>query len=284
MKRVLVTGSLGQLGKALVAASANFQIEFLCTDHQNLDITNQSAIAQFLQEHAVDAVINCAAYTAVDKAESEPDAAQMINAVAPGILAEETLRRKVKLVHISTDFVFNGNQSHPYQETDATDPLSVYGKTKLAGEELVLQANSAALVVRTSWLYSPFGNNFVKTMLRLCRERDVVKVVADQTGTPTYASDLARAILTLIQDQPSASGVLHYSNEGTASWYDLAMAVRDVAGLKTRIEPIPTTSYPTPAIRPKFSVMDKSMFKQLTGLDIPYWRHSLERCMKELQS
>lgn len=284
MKRVLITGAQGQLGSALLAISGRSQIEFLSTDHHSLDITNRTAIAQFLQQHAVDAVVNCAAYTAVDKAESEPDKAHLINAAAVGFLAAETLQRRIKLIHISTDFVFNGQQSHPYLETDSTDPLSVYGKTKLAGEEAVLQSNPTALILRTSWVYSPYGNNFVKTMLRLCREREVVKVVADQTGTPTYAGDLAQAIMMVIQQQPSISGLFHYSNEGTASWYDLAMAVRDLAGLKTHLEPISTTSYPTPAVRPKFSVLDKSNFKRTTSLNIPYWRHSLERCMKELQS
>ena len=280
MKKVIVTGANGQLGsefKFLATENINFTFTFL--SRTDLDIADADAVSNLLKENEVDFLINCAAYTAVDKAESEKEQAYLINAQAAGILAKACIENNCKFIHLSTDFIFDGTSSTPLLEDDKTNPLSVYGASKLAGEIAVLDANADALIIRTSWVYSSFGNNFVKTILKLCKERESLNIIFDQTGTPTYARDLARAILTIIQQPEWKADVYNYSNEGVASWYDFAIAIRDIAKLKTAILPIETAQYPTPATRPKYSVLNKKKIKETFPISIPYWRESLIQCM-----
>ncbi|MFN8311097.1 MAG: dTDP-4-dehydrorhamnose reductase [Chitinophagales bacterium] len=283
MKKVLVTGGNGQLGSEIRALALQFpSFHFHFTDHEELDITDQKAVTHFFKKDKWDILINCAAHTAVDKAETEQERAFAINARAAETLALAAKSHQCQFVHISTDFVFDGTKSFPYDEGDSTNPLSVYGASKAEGERLVQQANDAAMIIRTSWVYSSFGTNFVKTIMRLCRERDTLQVIADQVGTPTYARDLAFAILSILEKEASAAGVYHFSNEGVASWYDFAIAIRDFSGLKTTIAPISTTQYPTPAIRPKYSVLNKQKIKLRFGITIPYWRESLKECIDQI--
>jgi dTDP-4-dehydrorhamnose reductase len=285
MKKVLVTGAGGQLGNEIQVLSPHYAgRKFIFTDYQELDITDRQAVSAFIEQGRFYAVINCAAYTAVDKAESEKDQAYLINATGARYLAEAAAATGAKFVHISTDFIFDGTHSTPILETDRPGPLSVYGASKLAGELAVQDVNPDSLIFRTSWVYSGFGGNFVKTILRLCRERESISVIYDQIGTPTYAHDLAKVILDTLDTviEKKISGVFNYSNEGVVSWYDFAVAIRDIAGLKTKITPIETAQYPTPATRPKFSVLNKKKIKETFGIEIPYWRDSLEDCMKLL--
>jgi len=282
MKKILVTGAGGQLGSEIKDLSLHHaDREFIFTDYQELDITDSRAAAAFIEFGHFYAVINCAAYTAVDKAESEKEKAYLINETGAKNLAAAAAGTGAKFVHVSTDFIFDGKHSTPIVEGDRPHPLSVYGASKLAGELAVQQANPDSLIFRTSWVYSSFGANFVKTMLRLCRERESISVIYDQIGTPTYAHDLAEVILDTLDvaTERKISGVFHYSNEGVASWYDFAVAIRDIAGLKTMITPIETSQYPTPATRPKYSVLNKKKIKETFGIEIPYWRDSLEDCM-----
>ena len=282
MKKILITGAGGQLGSEIRFLSTQYpDREFVFTDYQELDITDRQAVLAFVEQGQYYAVINCAAYTAVDKAESDNEKAYLINETGAGNLAEAAAKTGAKFVHISTDFIFDGTHSTPILEDDKPGPLSVYGASKLAGELAVLKANPDCLLFRTSWVYSSFGGNFVKTMLRLCTERESLSVIFDQIGTPTYARDLAQVILGTLDkaiDQ-KISGVYNYSNEGVASWYDFAVAIRDIAGLKTKIAPIESTQYPTPATRPKYSVLNKKKVKATFGIEIPYWRESLVTCM-----
>jgi len=281
INKILITGSNGQLGSELKALSSQYMgISFVFTDRDELDITNADAVHAFLAGAGFSALINCAAYTAVDKAETEKETAFAINALAAGILASACKKSGVKFVHVSTDFVFDGTLSHPLVETDVPNPLSVYGATKLAGEERVMEHNSDAIIIRTSWVYSSFGNNFVKTILRLCKEREQLGIIYDQVGTPTYACDLAALIMAIVTGNEWHAGLFHYSNEGVASWYDFAIAIRDMAGLKTQILPIETSGYPTPAVRPKYSVLNKKKIKDTYKIKIPYWRDSLFSCMQ----
>ena len=280
MNRILVTGANGQLGNELKFLSSNSKDSFVFVGHAELDITNANAVAGIFSNQQFDVLINCAAYTAVDKAESERELAYSINAEAPGMLASIARENNCWFMHFSTDFVFDGSTSRPLLEDDATNPLSVYGASKLDGEKKVLANNPKAIIIRTSWVYSSYGHNFVKTILRLCRERDALNVVNDQTGSPTYARDLASVVLQILpQWNP---GIYNYGNEGIITWYDFAIAIRDLAGLKTAINPITTSQYPTPATRPKYSVLNKQKIKAAFGLQIPQWRDSLERCMKLL--
>lgn len=279
--QILVTGASGQVGSELKFLSAGLpSFQFAFVGHRELDITDTAAINAFFAKAEYHSVINCAAYTAVDKAESEKETAFKINEQGAGNLAAATAKYHCRFLHISTDFIFDGSASVPVTETEKTNPLSVYGASKLAGDEAVLKANAEAVILRTSWVYSSFGNNFVKTILRLCKERDSLNIIADQTGTPTYARDLAAAILHIIQQSEWKPGIYNYSNEGTASWYDFAIAIRDIAGLQTTINPIETSQYPTPAARPKFSVLSKKKIKETFGIQIPYWRHSLQNCIR----
>lgn len=284
MKKVLVTGAHGQLGSELNFVSSLLESHsFTFVSRQDLDISDESAVRNLFAAHKFDVLINAAAYTAVDKAETDSDNAYKINLDAVGLLATVCKQHGCKFIHISTDFVFEGNQAHPLKEDDAVNPTGVYGASKLAGEELALQNNSDSLIIRTSWVYSSFGNNFVKTILRLCKERESLNVVFDQVGTPTYARDLAQVIIDIIQQPDWKPGIYHYSNEGVASWYDFAVAIRDIAGLKTKLGPIESYQYPTPAVRPKYSVLNKKKFKDTFGIQVPYWRDSLVECMDLLK-
>jgi dTDP-4-dehydrorhamnose reductase len=253
-----------------------------------LDITNEKAIDDFFEKNNPVYIINCAAYTAVDKAESDVDSAEKVNSLAPKLLAKQAKKFNAKLIHISTDYVFDGLASKPYIETNKDNPQSIYGKTKLQGEQLSVAENPQTIIIRTSWLYSSFGNNFVKTMLRLAGEREKLNVVFDQVGTPTYAADLANTILSVIQiseKQPEkfVPGIYHYSNEGVASWYDFAKAVFEISEIKCIVSPVRSVEFPTPASRPEYSVLDKSKIKNTFGIDIPYWRDSLKTCVERLK-
>ena len=247
-----------------------------------LDITDRTAVDSFVEENAIDIIVNCAAYTAVDRAEADEERALLLNASAPGYLAEAIECRGGQLVQISTDYVFDGTAHLPYTEEQPTCPASAYGRTKLAGEQSVLAANPSAMIIRTAWLYSAFGNNFVKTMLRLGREKEQLGVIFDQIGTPTYARDLAVAIMTAI-NQGVVPGIYHFTDEGVTSWYDFTLAIHRIAGITTcHVRPLHTFEYPTPAARPHYSVLDKSKIKQTYGIEIPHWEESLCECIKSM--
>ncbi len=281
--KILITGCNGQLGNEMqLLAQANGQHEWFFTDVDELDITRADAVEEFVSKNAIDGIVNCAAYTAVDKAESNEDLCHLLNCVAPGYLAESIERRGGWIVQVSTDYVFDGTNHTPYTEDEPTCPNSVYGRTKLAGEQRVMQACSKAMIVRTAWLYSTFGNNFVKTMLRLGREKQELGVIFDQIGTPTYARDLAAAIMTAI-NKGIVPGIYHFTNEGVTSWYDFTKAIHRIAGITTcHVCPLHTSEYPTPAARPHYSVLDKTKIKQTYGIEIPYWEVSLTECLSRI--
>lgn len=285
---ILVTGANGQLGSELNIISAYEPYQFIFTDIDELDLTNGSEVNSFFNTHKIDFCINCAAYTAVDNAEKNVEAARAINVDAVQNLAEACTINNTYLVHISTDFVFRGNAFLPLTEEVKPDPISVYGFTKLEGENVALRSNKKTLIIRTSWLYSSFGDNFVKAMIRLGREREELGVIVDQIGTPTYAGDLAKAIIEIIRnsdqnDLEENCGLYHFSNEGVASWYDFAKAVFDLKSIDIVLNPLRTSEYPTLAKRPKYSLMDKSKIKNTFNLDIPYWRDSLEMCLELIE-
>lgn len=284
---ILVTGSNGQLGSELKAISTRYQgHSFLFTDVDELDITDTQKILEFFKKNEVNAVINCAAYTAVDKAESELDTARKINALAVENIVKACGEYRAKLVHISTDYVFNGEYYLPLSESETVAPLGVYGLTKREGEEFVINSSIDGIVIRTYSLYSSFGKNFVKTMLRLGAERGSLGIIYDQIGTPTYAADLAETIMNIISSEKrmDAKGkVYHFSNEGVASWYDFAKAIFELADIDCVVNPIETSEYPTPASRPHYSVMNKTKIKKDFKITIPYWRDSLKTCIQLLQ-
>ena len=273
MKQVLVTGANGQLGKSIKRISLNFkELKFVFTDVADLDITNSEEVNTFFESNALDYCINCAAYTAVDKAEEEVEKAYLINATAVKNLAEACQKTGVVLIHISTDFVFDGTKSTPYTEEDTPNPLSVYGKSKLKGEEYVQEICDRHFIVRTSWLYSEYGNNFVKTMLRLAETRKQISVVNDQIGSPTYAGDLAEFSLKVISSESTAYGLYHYSNLGAISWYDFAVEIFRQHNKDVHVVPISTSSYPTAAKRPKYSVLDLYKTKATFCVDLLFWK------------
>ena len=280
---ILITGCNGQLGNEMqLLEKENPQHTFFNTDVAELDITDLKAIESFVEENQIDGIVNCAAYTAVDKAEENEALCDLLNHVAPGYLAAAIQKRGGWMIQVSTDYVFDGTNHRPYVETDPVCPNSVYGRTKLAGEEAVQQACSNAMIIRTAWLYSTFGNNFVKTMIRLGKERPELGVIFDQIGTPTYARDLAVAIMTAIK-QGIHAGVYHFSNEGVISWFDFTKAIHRIAGITTcHVRPLHTSEYPTPAARPHYSVLDKTKIKQVYHLEIPYWEESLAECIGKL--
>ena len=280
---ILITGCNGQLGNELQLLEAKYQQHtFFNTDVNELDITNQLAVDDYVFRNQIDCIINCAAYTAVDKAEEQKELCTTLNTVAPSYLAAAVEKRGGCMIQISTDYVFDGTHSTPYVETDTPAPNSVYGCTKLAGELGVTKFCKKSIVIRTAWLYSTFGNNFVKTMLRLGRERKELGVVADQIGSPTYAADLAAAIMTIVE-KGVKPGVYHYTNEGVASWYDFTKAIHRMAGIKDcNVKPIHTSDYPTAATRPAYSVLDKKKITDDYQLTIPYWEEALQRCMDSL--
>ena len=283
--RILVTGSKGQLGNEIRVLSEDYpDFEFIYTDVDELDITDRLKVEAFFLENKPQVIINCAAYTAVDKAESNESTAYLINATAVENLARSAASIDALIVQISTDYVFDGKSYLPYKESDTTNPLSAYGRTKLAGEKAVFQYASKGLIVRTAWLYSAFGNNFVKTMTKYGIEREELNVVYDQVGTPTYARDLAKAILDIIPlaIQHSGTDLFHYSNEGVASWYDFAKIIIAFSGICCDIKPILTKDYPLPAPRPCFSVLSKSKVKDIYKIKIPYWSDSVKDCIQRL--
>ncbi len=285
IKNILVTGANGQLGTE-IRNLANFYASYIFTftDYQELDITNPNACEDLIKKTKPNFIINCAAYTAVDKAEQEKTEANLLNATAPKILADLCKNLNVKLIHISTDYVFDGKTYLPYKETDDVNPESAYGKTKLLGELNVLDSG-VGMVIRTSWLYSAYGNNFVKTILKHGAIKPELGVVFDQIGSPTWAHDLAKAILDIISkgEDHFTPEIFHYSNEGVCSWYDFAHEIISISNLQCQVKPIETKDYPTPAIRPKYSVFNKQKIRNLYNLEIPYWRDSLIECLKQLR-
>lgn len=288
MKNILVTGGNGQLGQALQkVASAYPQFNLLFTDYQDLDITNADALAAYFSAQQIDACINCAAYTAVDKAEEDEDNAFLLNFQAVLGLAEICEQHHTQLLHISTDYVFSGQQNVPYTETDETDPQSIYGASKVRGEAAATGFSADTIILRTSWLYSEYAVNFAKRMKELMQERQELTVVFDQTGTPTYAGDLAQTILDILQykaanTDTAIGGVYHYSNEGVASWYDFAVAIKEMTNATTTILPVTSDKYKTAAKRPGYSVLNKEKIKSTFGITIPYWRDSLAKCLKNI--
>ena len=280
---ILITGCNGQLGNEMqLLEKMNPQHTYYNTDVAELDITDPEAIRAFVDDHQIDGIVNCAAYTAVDKAEDNQELCDLLNHVAPGYLAEAVERRGGWLVQVSTDYVFDGTNHRPYVETDPVCPNSVYGRTKLAGEQAAQAACRQTMIIRTAWLYSTFGNNFVKTMIRLGNEKPELGVIFDQIGTPTYARDLAVAIMTAI-NKGIVPGIYHFSNEGVISWYDFTKAIHRIAGISScHVRPLHTSEYPTPAARPHYSVLDKTKIKQVYGLEIPYWEESLRECIAQL--
>ena len=283
MKTILVSGSHGQLGNEIQKIANRFPVfQYIYTDIDELDITDKNALENFVVENKVHFLINCAAYTNVDKAEDEVDLCYKINAEAVKNIGEIAEKQHLKIVHISTDYVFNGKNFLPYVEEDLPSPVSTYGKSKLAGEEALLRSCQQAMIIRTSWLYSSFGNNFVKKMLSLGKERKELKVVFDQIGTPTYAADLAKAISTILQQNVFQPGIYHFSNEGVCSWYDFAKAIFRIKNIECSVQPIETKDYPTKAQRPFYSVLNKAKIKNTFNICIPHWEESLEKCLSLL--
>jgi len=282
--RILITGCNGQLGNEMqLLEKENPQHTYFNTDVAELDITDQTAVERFVGEHEIDGIVNCAAYTAVDKAEANEALCQKLNAEAPAYLAHAVGQRGGWMIQISTDYVFDGTKHTPYTEDDDTCPNSVYGRTKLVGELNVQKLCERSMIIRTAWLYSTFGNNFVKTMIRLGREKPELGVIFDQIGTPTYARDLAVAIMTAV-NEGIVPGIYHFSNEGVISWYDFTKAIHRIAGIKDcKVRPLHTSEYPTPANRPHYSVLDKTRIKTVYGIEIPYWEESLEECVGKLK-
>lgn len=285
---VLVTGANGQLGNELRIVSKKYpRYNFIFTSHEELPIEDKESVESFFKQNKIDYCINCAAYTAVDKAESEKEAAFQINATAVGDLATACVNSNTKLVHISTDYVYEGSDAKPLKEEAPVGPLNVYGESKLKGEELALQNAPSTIIIRTSWVYSSFGNNFVKTMIRLLSEKQEINVINDQQGCPTYAADLAEVIMKLVTQMDEGenfSGIVNYCNAGITTWYDFAVEIRSLINSKCIINPIPSSAYKTAAIRPKYSVLDTTKIRKWFQSDIPSWEESLKKCVQLLHS
>ena len=281
---ILVTGANGQLGNEMqVLARENLQHTYFFTDVQELDICDEQAVYAYVSEHKIDIIVNCAAYTAVDKAEDNVELCDKLNNIAPGYLARAAQANGAAMIQVSTDYVFDGTAHVPYTEEEPTCPASVYGSTKLAGEQNVMDHCEKAMVIRTAWLYSIYGNNFVKTMIRLGQERDSLGVIFDQIGTPTYANDLAQAIFAAI-NKGVVRGIYHFSDEGVCSWYDFTIAIHRLAGIAScKVKPLHTADYPAKAPRPHYSVLDKTKIKDTFGIEIPHWEESLKRCINQLR-
>ncbi len=283
---ILVTGSNGQLGNSIRKQAVSYpDYRFFYTDIDELDITCGEAVTEFVQQNRINGIINAAAYTAVDKAEAEPEKADMINGNAVSILARVAKENDALLVHISTDYVFSGRHFRPLKEDDKPEPISAYARSKLLGEQRIMQISPRAVIMRTSWLYSEYGHNFMKSMIKYGQERDELNVVYDQIGTPTYAGDLAEIILKLFTEWQKLEKpeIFHYSNEGVASWYDFALAIHELAAIDCHVNPIETKDYPLPAQRPYYSLMSKEKISGLYGLRIPHWRESLRICLANLR-
>ncbi|MEO8764837.1 MAG: dTDP-4-dehydrorhamnose reductase [Ginsengibacter sp.] len=287
-KTVLVTGSNGQLGSELRELSAKYpEYNFLFTTRAELPIEDNDSIQSLFNSQQIDFCINCAAYTAVDKAESEKEKAFIINADAAGAFASACRKHNTKLIHISTDYVYDGSSPNALTEENAVAPLNVYGLSKLKGEELVINNSPSALIIRTSWVYSYYGNNFVKTMLRLFKEKESINVVNDQYGCPTYAADLAEIIMKVIEESKEGNqfnGIVNYSNSGITTWFEFAGAIKALVHSPCKIRPVATSQYPTPARRPQHSVMDTSKIKNMLNTGIPFWKDSLEKCIDRLSA
>ena len=288
MATILVTGANGQLANELKVLSSRFtQYQFLFTTKEELPIENSDALTSFFQKNKIDYCINCAAYTAVDKAESEKEKAFLINAQAVGNLANICSLYQTRLIHISTDYVYDGKVHDPLKEENPVGPINIYGASKLKGEELALQKNPSSLIIRTSWVYSSFGNNFVKTMMRLFKEKSEISVINDQFGSPTYAADLAAVIMKFIEETEqgkSFSGIVNYSNSGVTSWYDFAQEIKSLVNSNCKINPIPTSAYLTPAKRPLYSVLETSKIREMLQISIPDWKESVRKCCAILNS
>ena len=283
-KRVLITGANGQLGHEMRnVLDGDDRFEAIFTDVAELDICDAEAVNRAVADNRVDYIVNCAAYTQVDKAEDNVELCRKINATAVENLARAAAACGARMIHVSTDYVFNGRGYRPYTEDMTPDPQSVYGSTKLEGEQALIRLCPQSAIIRTAWLYSPYGNNFVKTMMRLGTERDELSVVADQIGTPTCAADLARAILAVLTAETFVPGIYHFSDEGACSWYDFTVAIHRLAGITCRVKPIRSDEYPSRAHRPFYSVLDKSKIKQTYGITIPHWYESLSHCIEILQ-
>jgi dTDP-4-dehydrorhamnose reductase len=280
---ILVTGAGGQLGSELRELEKKYTTyQFIFTDSARLPIEKKAEVDDFFLTHHPSYCINCAAYTAVDKAEQEIDKAFLVNGTAPGILAAACKRTGTRLIHISTDYVFDGNSSKPYKENDATAPFNVYGRSKLQGEIAVIENDPGAVIIRTSWVYSQYGRNFVKTMLKLMQEKEELRVVNDQYGSPTYAADLAETIMTVISSARFTPGIFHYCNSGITSWYEFAKAIGEISGTNCRVTGIPTVEYPTPARRPAYSALDTQKIQSVYGINPPFWKDSLQSCLKKI--
>lgn len=287
MLNILVTGANGQLGNEMRRLGAVSPHNYLFTDVAELDITDAAAVGELMRRERIDIVVNCAAYTNVERAEEDEATAHLLNCEAVRNMAEAAAATGATLIHVSTDYVFDGQGHLPYREEDPTSPLGAYGRTKLAGEQAVIDSGCKYLIFRTAWLYSEFGNNFLKTMLRLTAEREELKVVFDQIGTPTYAGDLALAIFAIIEGERYAGneGVYHFTNEGVTSWYDFAVEIAAAAGHDAcRILPCHTAEFPTKAARPAYSVLDKTKVKRMFGIEIPHWRESMLYCLEKLEN
>lgn len=277
MKRILVTGATGQLGSELKVLSENYNYEWVFANRSEITLDNIQLLEKQLNEINPDIILNCGAYTAVDKAESEKELAFAINYLAVEIIAKYASENKAKLIHVSTDYVFDGSSSTALTEDANTNPINIYGESKLAGEVSCLKENPDSIIIRTSWVYSKFGNNFVKTMQRLMQERDKISVVNDQIGSPTYAADLAQAMIDIIESSKWVAGIYNYSNEGEISWYEFALSIKELGDYNCKVEGISTLSYPTPAKRPSFSLLNKEKIKTIYNLEIPNYRISLEK-------
>lgn len=281
--KILITGANGQLGTELhEILEREFPGQTLYTDVQELDLTNAKAVDSYVANNEITHIVNCAAYTAVDRAEEEKMLCAAVNTDAVKNLAMAADANGAKIIHISTDYVFDGTNHRPYRESDKVNPISQYGTTKRKGETLLLALAPQAIIIRTAWLYSAYGNNFVKTMLRLADSQPEIKVVCDQIGTPTFARDLARAVVKVLQSHQWVPGIYHFTDEGAASWYDFAKAIFRIAGKDVKVTPIPTEDYPTPASRPSYSILDRTRIKATYGIEIPHWEEALADCLRQL--
>ena len=284
-KNILVTGANGQLGMEFQTLAAHYPAyNFLFASKDELSIIDQASVEKFFSQNKIDHCFNCAAYTAVDKSEMEIDIAFETNGTAVGKLAAACKKNNTRFIHISTDYVFNGNATEPYKESDATDPVNKYGASKLLGETETIKNNADSIIIRTSWVYSSFGKNFVKTMLRLMNEKESISVVNDQLGCPTYANDLAEAMMNIItKNENPQAGIYNYCNTGVISWYEFALSIKEISGSNCIVNAVPSSQYPTPAKRPQYSVLDTLKFRKIFNIEIPFWKDSLERCISLLQ-
>ena len=278
MEKILVTGALGQLGSEIKLLSSHYpQFEWVFVDREEMPLDNLEGIEKALEIIKPTVIFSCAAYTAVDRAESEPEVAKIVNELSVAVIAKYAKANQVKMIHISTDYVFDGNSSTPLKEEAPTSPINVYGETKRGGELACLQFNPETIIIRTAWVYSKFGNNFVKTMQRLMQERESISVVNDQVGSPTYAADLAKAMIDILVSGKWISGIYHFSNEGEINWYQFALAIKELGGYTCEVNGIPASNYPTPAKRPNYSLLDKTKIKETYGVEVPFYKDSLKK-------